>query len=507
MELKDLLKDIDVIEVAGPGRGEVSSICYDSRQCAQGGLFVAVPGLKADGHDFIPSALQSGAQYIVCERQVPVAPDITTIKVADSRRALGLLGRNFFADPSGELCVVGVTGTNGKTTITFLLESIFQAAGHKTGVLGTINYRYAGEILPAPNTTPESIELQKILRKMADAGVSHAIMEVSSHALDLDRVADCRFRAGIFTNLTQDHLDYHKTMEDYFRAKEKLFEMLEKSGSPSIINVDDSWGERLRRKTKGTVISCALDREADFTALEPVLSLEGIRAVLKTPKGSFSVQSSLIGRFNLYNILCAAAAARALDVPMEAVQQGIAQMRNVPGRMEKVSHPGEPAVFVDYAHTEDALQRALQNISQFKEGRIVTVFGCGGDRDRGKRPQMGKAAVTYSDLTILTSDNPRSERPDAIIGEIEKGINGRLRKYDSSELLARKGLTGMEKGYAVLPDRRTAIRTAISLAHPSDIVLIAGKGHENYQIIGDRILQFDDRIVSREILDGQTQEH
>ncbi len=501
MNLEALLRDLDVIGTTGPRKGEVSSVCYDSRKCAPGSLFLAIPGFKSDGHEFIPAALRAGARYIICEREVSAPQDVTIIRVRDSRRALGLVGKNFYRDPSADLCVVGVTGTNGKTTVTFLLESIFQAAGFSTGVLGTINYRYAGEVLPAPNTTPESIELQRILREMANAGVTHAAMEVSSHALDLGRVADCSFRAGIFTNLTQDHLDYHKTMEDYFRAKKILFGMLERSAAPAILNIDDAWGERLRRETSGSVFTCSLEREADFTAVDAALSVQGIRAVLKTPGGPFPVQSPLIGRFNLYNILAAAAAAQALGIPVGPIQVGIERLANIPGRMEKVSRPGEPVVFVDYAHTEDALKRALQNISQFKRGKIITVFGCGGDRDRGKRPLMGKAAVAYSDLTILTSDNPRSEDPKTIIAEIERGINGTCRKYDSSEILA-SGTPLPEKGYAIVSDRRSAIRTAIALAGSSDIVLVAGKGHENYQILGERIIAFDDRIVSREFLDG-----
>lgn len=506
MDLKELLKDIDVIEISGPGQGEVGSVCYDSRKCTAGSLFVAVAGFKSDGHDFIDAAVRAGAAFVVHEKDVNVAPHVTAVKVRNSRRALGLLGRNFFRNPSADLCLVGVTGTNGKTTITFLLESIWKAAGAVPGVIGTINYRYGDRVLAAPNTTPESFELQRILREMADSGVTHVVMEVSSHALDLGRVDDCLFRAGIFTNLTQDHLDYHKTMEDYFQAKRKLFDMLEKSGAPAILNADDPWSERLERGMKGPVLTYGIDCNAEVAAFQPRVSVRGIDFFLKIPDGISEAHSPLIGRFNLYNVLAAAAAAYALGIPPDAILEGIERLEKIPGRMEKVSLAGEPTVFVDYAHTEDALRRALQNITSFKERNVITVFGCGGDRDRGKRPLMGKAAVSFSDLAILTSDNPRSEEPEAIIAEIERGIDGSCRKYHPDEFGPGGLPPRMEKGYLVVPDRRAAIRTAIALADPADIVLIAGKGHENYQIVKNRTTTFDDRVVSREVLDDLKKE-
>ena len=506
MELKTLLKDIDVLGISGSGSGEVSAVCYDSRKCAEGALFVAVSGFKSDGHDYITTATAAGAKFVVHEKAMDVLPGVTMIRVADSRRALGLLGKNFYRDPSSELQLIGITGTNGKTTITFLLESIFKAAGFYPGVIGTINYRYGDKILAAPNTTPESLDLQRILREMVDAGVTHVAMEVSSHALALERVADCRFRAGIFTNLTQDHLDYHKTMEAYFLAKKRLFEMLNRGGdgSRSLVNSDDPWGERLIREIKtdkGTgALSYGLERLADITAIDPVLSIEGIQALIKMPEGAFAIRSPLIGKFNLYNILSAVAAAYVLKVPIEAIQEGIKRLKNIPGRMEKVSRSGEPTVFVDYAHTEDALRRALQNIAEFKTNKVITVFGCGGDRDRGKRPLMGRASLAYSDLTILTSDNPRSEDPAEILREIEQGINGDANKCTQSELEGGASNSNWKKAYAVIADRKTAIATALRIAGPADIVLVAGKGHENYQIIGSVVSSFDDRIVSREIL-------
>jgi UDP-N-acetylmuramoyl-L-alanyl-D-glutamate--2,6-diaminopimelate ligase len=500
LDIHEVIKDVARVETRGSLAGDVSSIQYDSRLCREGSLFVAVPGLKLDGHAFIPQAVAAGARFVVCERFVDAPPGAAMIRVENARRALGLLGRNFYGDPSAGLCLVGVTGTNGKTTITYLLESIFEAAGFRAGVVGTINYRYAGEKLPAPNTTPESLDLQRILREMAARGVTHVVMEVSSHALDMGRVEYCRFQAGVFTNLTRDHLDYHRTMEEYYHAKKRFFaEVLSHDpGIHRIVNIDDPWGKRLIGESGASAASYGIDTPADFTTDEVELSIRGIHAKICTPRaGRIPVRSPLIGRFNLYNILAAAAAARLLGIPPNAVREGIERLRNVPGRMERISRPGEPAVFVDYAHTEDALKRVLQNLVEFRKNRIITVFGCGGDRDRGKRPLMGKAAVSYSDLTILTSDNPRSEDPLVIIEEIEKGIDS-VRRHPPRDLDLLKG-----RAYTVIPDRVSAIEAAIRAARSTDIVLIAGKGHEDYQIVGGRVLPFDDRRIGRQVLDAR----
>ncbi len=505
MELARLLKDIDVLDFSGLLHGEVSAVCHDSRQCTDGSLFVAVPGFKSDGHDFINAAIAQGARYVLLESNVAVADGVTAIRVADSRRSLGIVARNFFEDPSARLNMVGVTGTNGKTTVTFLLESIIKAAGAMPGVVGTINYRYDDKTLVALNTTPESLELQRILREMADAGVTHVVMEVSSHALELGRVADCHFQSGIFTNLTQDHLDYHQTMESYFRAKKKLFEMLVEAGAGqrAFINSDDPWGVRLRKEiaaeTGVELLTFGLSHEADVMAENPILSADGICASIRTATDRFEIWSPLMGKFNLYNILSAVAAAHVMGLPVEAIRHGVASLQNVPGRMERVSLPGEAMVFVDYAHTDDALRRVLQNIMEFKTGRVITVFGCGGDRDRGKRPLMGRAATTYSDLTVLTTDNPRSEPPEAILQEIEAGIAPDCERYAPNDL---KSACQGPKGYAVIADRQKAIEAAIAAAGASDIVLVAGKGHETYQIIGSKILPFDDRRVCRQALDA-----
>jgi len=501
--LADVLKDIDTIGIRGDTGGEVTSICYDSRRCEKGSLFVAIPGLKTDGHRYIPDALARGASFIMHQEDFQPPAGITAVQVADSRRILGRLGKNFFCHPSAALSLLAVTGTNGKTTVTYLLEAIIKAAGFCPGVLGTVNYRYGGEVLPAPNTTPESFDMHQILRQMAAGGVSHVIAEVSSHAVDLRRIDDCDFDLGIFTNLSQDHLDYHGDMESYYAAKKRFFtEVLPGSQKNRpwrmVVNSDDPWGERLHREVALPSLTFGIDRPADVRAESFILSPQGTETRLRWSGGSCQLASALIGRHNLYNILAAAAAALAVGIPAEAIRNGIGAVSHVPGRLEKVNRPGEPEVLVDYAHTDDALDKVLKNLATFRKSRIITVFGCGGDRDRGKRPLMGRAALRGSDIAIMTSDNPRSEDPLAILGEIEAGVTGEgVEKFSREELLDRTP----PRGYAVIPDRLTAIETAIAIARPGDIVLIAGKGHEDYQIVGARRLFFDDRLAARAALD------
>ncbi|HUH66186.1 MAG TPA: UDP-N-acetylmuramoyl-L-alanyl-D-glutamate--2,6-diaminopimelate ligase [Syntrophales bacterium] len=510
MQIQAAIKDIGIIQVSGALAGEVSAICYDSRNCVKDSLFVAVSGFKQDGHAFIGDAVGRGARFIVHEKDYSPPPGVTSIRVKDSRAILGILGKNFFRDPSSQVCLIGITGTNGKTTVTYLLEAILKAAGYRAGVIGTVNYRFNDEVWPAPHTTPESYELQKILRTMVDRGVTYVVMEVSSHAVDLRRVDDCSFDMGIFTNLSQDHLDYHKTMEAYFEAKKRFFYEIMPAGKKKyqhrmLVNGDDPWGQRLVREV-GPKLTCwtyGMDTRCDVEARDSVFSLEGIKAEISAGGKRFAVTSPLIGKYNLYNILAAVASASVIKIPDRFIRAGIGNLKNVPGRLEKVSGPSEPVVFVDYAHTEDAMQRVLQNLSPFKKGRIITVFGCGGDRDRGKRPLMGKAATAWSDLTVITSDNPRTEDPLSIIAEIEKGVaGGPVTKLTYGELRTKE----IEKGYAVIPDRREAIGTAVSLSHASDIVLIAGKGHEDYQIIGEKKFPFDDRKVASEALMNRRKE-
>ena len=500
MRLPPLMKEIETLGITGDPDGEVRSICYHSRQCEKDSLFVAIPGLKTDGHEFIDDALARGARFIIHERDFAPPAGVTAIRVRDSRQVLGRLGRNFFGHPSASLCLIAVVGTNGKTTVAYLLEAILRAAGHSVGILGTVNYRYGEKRFPAPNTTPESFEMQRIFREMADHGVTHVVAEVSSHAIDLRRVDDCAFDLGIFTNLTQDHLDYHRTMENYFQAKSRFFTEVLPGGKKNnprrmILNGDDPWGQRIIREVAGGRLTYGLENPCDVTATPFRLSLGGIDANIRLEAIQFDIASPLMGKFNLYNILAAAAAAWAIAIPKEAIRNGISGLSQIPGRLEKVSAAGQPAVFVDYAHTDDALRRVLQNLSAFRTERIITVFGCGGDRDRGKRPLMGEAATAYSDLTIVTSDNPRTEDPLEIIREIETGI--RAPKFSDIAELERHP---RQRGYLVLPDRREAIAAAIGLSGTADIVLIAGKGHEDYQIVGSRKVPFDDRAIAREKL-------
>jgi UDP-N-acetylmuramoyl-L-alanyl-D-glutamate--2,6-diaminopimelate ligase len=502
MNLRQLLEGINIINISGDVAGEVSTLCYLADKCEQGSLFVAIAGMKHDGHDFIMDAIARGARFIVHEKDFQIPNQVTAVRVNDSRRALGILAKNYFGDPSAALALIAVIGTNGKTTITYLLEAILTAAGFKCGVVGTVNYRYSGKTFPAPNTTPESYELQKILRAMADDGVTHVIAEVSSHAIDLKRVDDCDFALGIFTNLTRDHLDYHVTMENYFQAKKRFFSTVLPQSKKTyarkmVINADDEYGRRILDEVSLPALTYGIDHESNLKAVEYELSIFGIAATININKQEFSIVSRLIGKFNLHNILAAIGAGMILQIPQAVIKKGVENLSNVPGRLEKVNVNSEFYIFVDYAHTDDALRRVLQNLTQLKKKRIITVFGCGGNRDRGKRPLMGEAATSYSDLIIVTSDNPRLEDQLEIIAEIETGIDqGRIKKVAPDEL----GTTQADHYYSVIPDRKTAIGAAINIAQKDDIVLIAGKGHEDYQIIGSSKTPFDDRVIAADFV-------
>ncbi|HQK99801.1 MAG TPA: UDP-N-acetylmuramoyl-L-alanyl-D-glutamate--2,6-diaminopimelate ligase [Smithellaceae bacterium] len=506
VDVQTVLAGIDGRIAGRKAEGEVSAICFAADRCVPGSLFVAVRGLVHDGHDFIGRALERGARYIVHSKDVTLPDEVVSIRVPDCRRALGRLAKNFFRDPSSRLTLIGVTGTSGKTTVSYLLEAILAQAGFSTGVVGTVNYRYAGKTFPAPNTTPESSDMQAILRDMLDAGITHVIAEVSSHALDLKRVDDCDFDLGIFTNLSPEHLDYHQDMDDYFRAKKRLFtEVLaqsRKGRSPrAIINADDEWGRKLRSDLPGDALMYGLSVHNEIRLTDESISLDGISATLRVGEQSVQIYSPLIGRFNLSNILAAAAAAHLLGVEPSVIASGIASLHGVPGRLERVPSAAGIHVFVDYAHKPDALHQVLSNLDRLKQKKILTVFGCGGNRDRAKRPLMGETAVRLSDLTIVTSDNPRREDPLAIIDEILAGIDSeKYARCDAERLSAWRG----ERGYAVIADRREAIAAAVKAAQTGDIILIAGKGHEDYQILGVQKVPFDDRLEAARAL--QTKE-
>ena len=488
MRLPPLMKEIETLGITGDPDGEVRSICYHSRQCEKDSLFVAIPGLKKDGHEFIDDALARGARFIIHERDFAPPAGVTAIRVRDSRRVLGRLGKNFFGHPSASLRLIAVVGTNGKTTITYMLESILRAAGHPVGVLGTVDYRYGEKRFPAPNTTPESFEMQRILREMADHGVTHVVAEVSSHAIALRRVDDCAFDLGIFTNLTQDHLDYHRTMENYFQAKSRFFtEVLPGGGKDlprrMILNGDDPWGRRIIRQVAGGRLTYGLDNPCDVTAAPFTLSLGGIEAKLRLEGEALDIASPLMGRFNLYNILASFAVALALNIPPMTIRDGLTALAQVPGRFEKVANTLGFQVYVDFAHTENSLRSILETARDLKPARLLVVFGAGGDRDKLKRPRMGETAGELADWVFLTSDNPRSEDPLDILRDIEKGV-----------------LKTGAKSYTLLPDRREAIAKALAMARKGDLILIAGKGHETYQEIKGQTHHFSDVETAREIL-------
>lgn len=489
MRLGDLIKGLDAAVIQGRADTDIHGIRYDSRMVMPGDIFVALPGQKADGHYFIDEAARRGAVALLVGKGKGPIPetDLAIVEVPDVRKALAMVSNRFYDYPSKSLVLIGITGTNGKTTTSYLIKGILEAAEKRVGLIGTISYQLADEILPAPHTTPESADLQEILAKMRDRGLKYVVMEVSSHALAQDRVFGTEFDVALFTNLTQDHLDFHITMEEYFNAKLKLFQGLGPKGNikiRAIINRDDRCGMRIIEGLKTSYLGYSLSDKGEVLARNRSLGLDGISFTAVTPVGEFDIKSRLVGSHNMQNILASIGAGIALDIPVTAIQNGIATTDRVPGRFERVSEGQKFEVFVDYAHTEDALRYLLSMVNGISAGKIITVFGCGGERDRGKRPKMGKVATELSDIVIITSDNPRGEDPVNIIEEIETGI------------------AGMKRGvnYLVIEDRRKAIETAINRALPGDIVVLAGKGHEDYQIIGGRKIHFDDREVAREAI-------
>jgi UDP-N-acetylmuramoyl-L-alanyl-D-glutamate--2,6-diaminopimelate ligase len=501
MILRDLLPATVPLHIQGSLDVEISQLVYDSRLAKPGALFFALPGTKNDGARFIDQACERGACAVVVPPGTVITGRVTTIFSGTPRLLLGLMADRFYRSPSARLTLIGVTGTSGKTTTTYLLEAIWQAMGWSTGVIGTVNYRYQARELSAPFTTPEAVELQELLSTMTAHGVSHVVMEVSSHALAQERVQGCRWDGALFTNLGRDHLDFHRDLEDYFAAKSRLFlQALAASPKPqrfAVINADDPWGTVLLTKPiPGRVLTYGLQPGVTVSARNVEKSLQGLRGILRLNEEEVTFSSSLIGEPHLYNILAAATVAHALGVPAERIAAGIAQCPNVPGRLEAVSL-GQPfTVLVDYAHKPDALEKVLHSVRQLTRCRLLTVFGCGGDRDRGKRPLMGEAAGRLSDVVILTSDNPRTEDAEQIIAEAEVG----LVQAGQSKVAETAAVAALPQGYLVIADRRTAIRTALAGARPGDVVVIAGKGHEDYQIIGTTKYHFDDREEVRNYL-------
>jgi len=477
---------------------QISSVVYDSRQATAGSLFVAIHGEKADGNRFIAAAVERGAAAIVSEMPPPIpnghgqtaeiAPgplpsSVAWLQVPDARKALATIAANFFAHPADKLQLVGITGTNGKTTTSFLLDSIIHAAGLRSGLFGTIEYRTPVETYPAKTTTPESLDLHRFFSEIVRERGTYAVLESSSHALALDRLWGCRFAAAVFTNLTRDHLDFHNTMENYFAAKRRLFEGTGAGRARcGIVNVDDPFGPQLQ-DVAGQTVTYGLSSGAQVTAKKFALTLRGLDFIAETPAGKIEVRSPLVGRNNVYNVLAAIAASISLDFRREAIEAGISALPAVPGRFERIDL-GQPfMVIVDYAHTDDALQKLLETARELHPtGRMITLFGCGGERDRSKRPLMGAAAGRLSDVAVLSSDNPRGEDPLKIINDALVGL-----QRTSAKVL-------------VEPDRERALELALEQARPGDMVLLAGKGHETTQVLKDGTIEFDDREVARRIL-------
>ncbi|AEB08488.1 UDP-N-acetylmuramoyl-L-alanyl-D-glutamate--2,6-diaminopimelate ligase [Desulfobacca acetoxidans] len=490
--LAQLLSGLKYLRIWGDEQVPVQGLAYHSGRVASGEVFVALKGCQTDGHLYIDKAIERGAAVVVLEDAVEPTPGVVCVQVPDTRLALAHMAAAFYDHPSCNLTVVGITGTNGKTTTSYLLEAIWQASGAQVGVIGTVNCRFGSQVRSSPVTTPESLDLQDLLAEMRAAAVDCAIMEVSSHALDLKRVQAVRFAAGLFTNLSQDHLDYHGDMESYFAVKSRLFcELLTDCGDGpqlAVINRDDPWGQKLLPQTSPPVLTYGFAAGADIRPEDITLTHQGIQARLHTPYGRLDIVSPLMGRYNLYNILAASGAALGLGISPEHVVTGLANITGVDGRLEPVAAPGQPLVLVDYAHTPDALEKVLAALKALDFDRIITVFGCGGDRDRRKRPLMGQVVARGSDVVIITSDNPRTEEPLAIIEDILAGLREmNCPRLDVSE--AREG----HRGYLVIADRRQAIRQAIAIGNPGEVILLAGKGHETYQILGTRRIHFDDR--------------
>jgi UDP-N-acetylmuramoyl-L-alanyl-D-glutamate--2,6-diaminopimelate ligase len=481
--LSSLLRAVEGAVVSGSGDPQITGLAYDSRRVAPGHLFIAVRGEVTDGNLYIAQAAERGAAAIVSELAPTSGPSVPWVRIPDARLSMAALARAYYQDPSRELSLVGVTGTKGKTTTTYLVDSVLEVAGKKTCRIGTIDYRLGDETWSAARTTPEAVDLQALLRKAVDGGCTHAVMEVSSHSLALHRVRGSCFEIACFTNLSRDHLDYHTDFENYFRAKQMLFLGGEVDGPKlAVVNVSDSWGKRLRQSLTCSTLTFGLIHRADVRPEVMPENLNPLRFAVQTDRGNLRIDSRLVGMGNLFNILSTVAICQGLGLKSEAIEEGINRLQGVPGRLELIDC-GQPfTVIVDYAHTDVALENLLLIARGLHPRRIITLFGCGGNRDRSKRPLMGEIAAKLSDLVIVTSDNPRGEEPAAIIAEIEKGIRTVTSRYQR------------------IVDREEAIATAFRQAQPDDVVLVAGKGHETYQECAGHMIPFDDREMCRKLL-------
>lgn len=485
MKLNELLKHLQMLNPYKGENPEILSIENDSRKAGKGSLFICIKGYTVDGHDFAGKAAEQGAAAILAERELP-GMDIPVIVVKDTKRAMAVLSDAFYGHPSRKIHLTGITGTNGKTTTSHLIEEIYRKSNYKTGLIGTMYTKIGLKTLETKNTTPESLILQKTFKEMADAGVEKAVMEVSSHALAEGRVWGTEYDVAVFTNLTQDHLDYHKTMDEYKWAKSLLFSQLGNtydSDKPktAVLNADDPASKTMSQCTAAHIITYGIDEDADFRAVNIKMTGKGTEFDLISPFGTYKVSMGLVGKFSIYNALASIAAVMPSRIPIEEAIGAIEQAKGVAGRFELITCGQDFTVIVDYAHTPDSLENVLRTIRQFSKGRIFVVVGCGGDRDRSKRPLMAKIASEYGDIPVFTSDNPRSEDPREIIKDMEEGVKG-------------------EK-YEVIVDRKEAIKFAVANARKDDVVLIAGKGHETYQEIGNKRIDFDDRLVAKEAIE------
>jgi UDP-N-acetylmuramoyl-L-alanyl-D-glutamate--2,6-diaminopimelate ligase len=489
-KLSDLLRGTPAENILGSLERDITSLAFDSRKVEPGGLFVAIHGYRDDGDRFIEDALRRGARAFITETGFDKLPGhhlaangTTAIRVNDARLALSRVSAEFYNHPSRDLDLVGITGTNGKTTLTYILEALHGAAGKTSGVIGTINYRYGGKVQAASVTTPESLDINRMLREMAGSGIDTCFLEVSSHALALKRVSGMTFKVGVFTNLSRDHLDFHGSIENYASAKKELFRA--NNVKHRVINTDDPVGRDIIKDSVADTLTTGIDHPADVKAEDCVLSEEGSRFTLQTPSGNREIYTHLLGKHNVYNLLSGAAAALLQGIPLDDIGQGMRSIDRIPGRFERLIEGQDFTVVVDYAHTGDALINVLNAARAFTHGKVIVVFGCGGDRDRGKRPEMGQAALKGSDFAVITSDNPRREQPERIIDDILAGLPAAAEE---------------NRDYAVIVDRAQAIAFAINRAQTGDFILIAGKGHEDYQILPSGTIHFDDRETARAAL-------
>lgn len=478
MKLTDLIQGLNLTNIRGNIHVEVTGIAFDSRKVEKGSLFVCIEGFKTDGHEYVDMAVEKGAVVIIAQRKIQVSDDISVIYVEDTRDAMSYIADSFYSHPSQELTLVGITGTKGKTTTTYMIKSILEKKGSKVGLIGTVANMIGEEVVPAERTTPEAVDLQALFREMLDKKADSCIMEVSSHALELKRVKYTQFKVGIFSNLTREHMDFHETFENYLEAKAKLFSMCEYG----IVNIDSEYGQKIIDRASCKIYTLGIEKEADIRAINVVKHKESVEFDLISPEYTGRVLVNIPGQFTVYNSLCAIGAAMILKIPFETVLEGL-KAAKVPGRAEVVETYGDYTLMIDYAHSPDSLENILSAVKEFAKGRVVSVFGCGGDRDKTKRPIMGEISGKIADFTIVTSDNPRTEVPRQIINEIEVGIKG----------------TGAD--YTTIEDRREAIKYAMVNAKKDDVIVVAGKGHETYQIFADKKIHFDEREVVAEILE------